>query len=627
MCGIAGMLGRVDPSRLGRAIEALRHRGPDSEGTWIASSGAVGLAHTRLSVIDLPGGNQPLFSEDQSIAVVFNGEIYNYLELRDELLAAGHQLRTRSDTEVLVHLYEERGLELVHALRGMFAFAVWDARRQRLLVARDRLGVKPLYYGTDEHGAFCFASEIPALCKLMPSAGRLDDQALSDYLSWGHVPAPRTIYEGIRALDPAHRLIVDHGGAPMADRYWRLPRPGAGGPSSRQEAEHEIEARFREAVRLRLRSDVPVGVFLSGGIDSGLVAALAAEHHPGRLTTLSVGFEDDAFDERPLARQVAERYETDHHELLIKPELEDVLPRLAAAYGQPYADASAVPSYCLAKVARHHRKVVLNGDGGDEALAGYRRYVATWLSRRLGPLGDARGFWRILDALLPRTTSFRTRSAFVRRLVRGLALPEAQRLMAWGNDAFTETEKQQLVGDRGDWLGLCGPSWSPIATRLADEGAPRDALARHLWIDAQTLLPDDLLVKMDIATMAHGLEARSPLLDHLVFETAAGLPSHLRLNGTTTKPILRRLAGRYLPEAVVGAPKRGFEVPLIRWLQEDLRPLRDDLLLQPTGLLRQRFDPAGIRALVHNQDGLDPGRWSRRVWTLMMLALWDAHGR
>lgn len=626
MCGIAGMLGQPDTSRLAGAIDTLRHRGPDSEGTWTDPPQTIGLAHTRLSIIDLPGGGQPLFNEDSTIAVVFNGEIYNYVELRSELATRGHRLRTESDTEVLVHLYEDRGSDMVHALRGMFAFALWDSQRKRLLLARDRLGVKPLYYAADD-ATFCFASEIPAVRALMPATPRLNDQALSDYLSWGHVPAPQTIYEGIRALPPGHRLIADIGAKPTIERYWQIPRPASAKALSPGEAEHDIETHLRQAVRLRLRSDVPVGVFLSGGIDSGLVAALAAEHHPGRLTTLSVGFEDDVFDERPLARQVADRYDTDHHELIIQPDPSDVLPKLTAAYAQPYADSSAIPSYCLAEVARQHRKVVLNGDGGDESLAGYRRYVATWLAERLRPFSHAPRVWRIVDRLLPRASSFRTRSAFVRRFVRGLALPEAERLMAWGNDSFTEQEKHHLSGANGDWLAACEPSRHPIDSLLTNEDAPDDALARHLWIDAQTLLPDDLLVKMDIATMAHGLEARSPLLDHVVFEAAAGLPSRLRLNGLTTKPILRRIAVRHLPPAVVGSPKRGFEVPLIRWLHEDLRPLRDDLLLQPTGLLRERFDPAAIQALVHNQDGLDPGRWARRVWTLMMLALWDVHGR
>ena len=623
MCGIAGIWGRPDASTLQRAVRQLHHRGPDGHGVWTDPTGRIGLVHTRLAVIDPAGGDQPIFNEDRTVALVFNGEVYNYVELRDELIARGHVFATQTDTEVLVHLYEEREDDLLDALRGMFAFALWDGRRGRLLLARDRLGVKPLYYvATDDR--LTFASEIKGLCALGVDSPTVDDQAVSDYLTFGHVPAPETIYRQVRALPPGCRLVADRPGQTDVRRYWQCPVGGSARIEA-GEAVDRIESVLDEAVRLRLRADVPVGAFLSGGIDSGLVVAMASRHLDRPITTLSVGFEEAAFDERPLARQVAERYGTDHHELVVRPDPAGVLPAIVDAYDQPYADSSAIPSYCLAELAREHLKVVLNGDGGDEALAGYRRYVASRLADRLGPISGPMGRpgWRLADAVLPETRGFRTTYAFARRLIRGLALPEPRRLLAWGNDGFDEDDKRRLAGPRGGWLATCAPSWQPIATLLADLGGGSSALERHLWVDAQTLLPDDLLVKMDIATMAHGLEARSPMLDHVLFETAAQIPGDVKLPGTTTKPILRALADRYLPPEVAAAPKRGFEVPLTRWLEHDLREMRDDLLLNPTGIMADRFDRATLADLVRRPAGLSEARWTRQVWTLMMLALWD----
>ncbi len=623
MCGIAGIFGEPDETLLRRAAERLRHRGPDGDGVWIDPQGRAGLAHARLAVIDLPGGGQPIFNEDRSVAVVFNGEIYNYVELRAELLERGHRFATQTDTEALVHLYEERGEDLVERLRGMFAFALWDASAEKLLLARDRLGVKPLYYAKRD-GRLLFASEIKGLLALDPGTGDIDDQALSDYLTFGHVPAPRTIYRDVRTLQPGCRIVCDRPGQAEERRYWRLPTEPEPCRDVR-EAVARVEPLLEEAVRIRLRADVPVGVFLSGGIDSGLVVALASRHLGRPLTTLSVGFEDAAFDERPLARQVAERYGTDHHELLVRPDPRSVLPRIVEAYDQPYADSSAIPTYCLAEATRSHLKVVLTGDGGDEALAGYRRYVAARMLDRMGVLAGkaAAPGWRLLDAVLPGARGFRTRYAFARRLVRGLALPEAQRVLAWGNDGLDEGEKTALAGGSGDWLRGCRPTWRSIDERLAEVGdGARSALDRQLWVDARTLLPDDLLVKMDIATMAHGLEARSPLLDHVFFESAARLPGAVKLAGTETKPVLRALAERHLPAEVAAAPKRGFEVPLSRWLTHELRGLRDEVLLSPSGLLAERFDRGALTRLVENRRGLDPARWSRRVWTLLMLGLW-----
>ncbi|MBN1344329.1 MAG: asparagine synthase (glutamine-hydrolyzing) [Phycisphaerae bacterium] len=622
MCGIAGICGAPDEDALTRAVRRLAHRGPDGDGVWIDPRREVGLAHTRLAVIDLPGGAQPIFNEDGSVAVVFNGEIYNYVELRADLIARGHTFTTQTDTEVLVHLYEEHGDNLLAQLRGMFALAIWDRNRSRLLLARDRLGVKPLYYA--EIGSrLMFASEIKGLLALGIAPLTIDDQALSDYLTFGHVPAPATIYNEIRTLPPGCRLVADRPAGPRVERYWSLPC-GPCDEISTEQAVERVETVLDEAVRIRLRADVPVGVFLSGGIDSGLITAYAARHAGRSITTLAAGFEDEMFDERPLARLVAERYGTDHHEIVVRPDPERVLPRIVAAYDQPYADSSAIPSYCLSELARRHLKVVLNGDGGDEALAGYRRYVASWAADRLGPLAGiaGRGLWCLADKTLPDPGGFRTSYAFVRRLIRGLALPEPRRILAWGNDGLDESAKRRLTGRQAGWLDRCQPTWQRVADLLANGSTLPTNVDRQMWVDAQTLLPDDLLIKMDIATMAHGLEARSPLLDHVLFETVARFPACVKLNSPTTKPILRALAERYLPAEVAHAPKRGFEVPLVRWLEGELRPLRNDLLLHPTGLIAERFDASALADLVRSQSP-DRARWARQVWTLMMLGQWD----
>jgi len=625
------MYGRPNEASLDRAMHRLAHRGPDGRGYWLDPLRRIGLAHTRLSIIDLPGGGQPIFNEDRSVAVVFNGEIYNFVELREDLTARGHTFATQTDTEVLVHLYEERGEDLVEPLRGMFALALWDDRRGRLLLARDRVGKKPLYYAAVRDGLM-FASEIKGLRALGVGPLTIEDQAMSDYLTFGHVPSPATIYREVRALPPAHILVTDGPPDIRLRRYWQWPSPVEDCPENPTPtdvvaAADRVEQVLADAVRLRLRADVPVGVFLSGGIDSGLIVALAAEASDRPVVTLSAGFETASFDERALARRVARRYGSAHHELVVRPDPHRLLPRIVEAYDQPYADSSAIPSYALAELARQHVKVVLNGDGGDEVFAGYRRYVAARLVDRLGPLrwNAAQSLWRLADLLLPDPQGFRTGYAFVRRLIRGMALPGPERILAWGNDGLDERTKRQIAGSRADWLDACRPTWQPIAERLDCALAPTRTLDRQMWIDAQTLLPDDLLVKMDIATMAHGLEARSPLLDHLLIETVARWPGRAKLPGRMTKPLLRLLAERYLPPDVVTAPKRGFEVPLTRWLQHELRGLRDELLLDPTGLMAERFDRQALAELIRRPRVPDPARWARWVWTLMVLALWDRH--
>lgn len=638
MCGIAGIWGNARTPRLRAMADALRHRGPDDEGLWISPRADFGFAQRRLSIIDLGGGHQPIFNETGRIAVVFNGEIYNYKELRAELLKRGHALRTESDTECIVHLYEDHGADFVSHLRGMFAIALWDDDKQELLLARDRAGKKPLYVAqtADE---FYFGSEIKSVVAGLrtatsPPALTIDDQTLSDYLAWGEIHAPATIYNEIRSLEPAELVVVRDRRIQQRTAYWRLdmlPKLAL----NFDEAVERVDQLVREAVTLRLRSDVPVGTFLSGGIDSGIVTAIAAENYPGRLITVTIGFEDDAFDERPLARLVAQRYNTQHHEVLVRPDVANDLPKIAAAYDQPFAGPSCIPSYYVARAARQFVKVVLNGDGGDEVFAGYRRYVAArlnrWLQATDNPVG--RPLWRALAAVMPTPREYRSGYAFAHRFARGMGLDAEQRYLAWSLDLLSDGEKRELCAAANGHVAS-GQSWlqqtlsadrliAPFVQRFAACG-PVD---RMLGTDFSTILPHELLVKMDIACMAHSLEARSPLLDHVLIEHVARFPEHVKLAGTRTKPLLRTLSRRYLPESIRSAPKRGFEVPLLRWLRGDLRPMCEDILLSRSGLLAERFQRAARERLVRGGDGLDPRRWSRRVWTLLMLGIWDAHVR
>lgn len=647
MCGIAGIFGDVSDERLRAMADSLQHRGPDEDGFWISREHLIGFAHRRLSIIDLVGGRQPIANEDGRVVTVFNGEIYNYRELRDDLIARGHRFSTQTDTEVIVHLYEEHGIGAVEHLRGMFAVAIWDDAERQLVLFRDRVGKKPLYYAQTER-EFVFASEIKGLVAARVGKLELDRQALVDYLTWMAVPAPATIYRQIRAVKPAELLVVRDRRIASRRTYWQLemlPKVDTGFA----EAVEQVNTGLREAVRLRLRADVPVGVFLSGGIDSGIITAMAAEEVSGQLTTITVGFEDDSYDERQPARLVAKRYATDHHEVLVKPDVAEILPRIAAAYDQPFADSSAIPSYYVSQAAREHVNVVLNGDGGDEVFCGYRRYLAARMNAalRFADSSLCRPLWRLAGAVLPTPRQLRTRYAFAHRLVRGLGLAHPERYLAWSVDGFSIPELRQLLKPDVWTTTRIASTNEPLASacaaeqsaamlstvlsgvRLAKEQHHRlracGMIDRMLAIDFATTLPNDLLVKMDIASMAHGLETRSPLLDHVLIDTASRYRESVKLGGRQTKPLLRALAERYLPEPICSAPKRGFEVPLVRWLREDLCDMRNDLLLSHTGLLADLCDRSYLERLVRERTALDPRRWSTRVWMLLMLALWDRH--
>lgn len=621
MCGIAGVAGSlragIEPNVLERMNGMLRHRGPDGDGFfWDAD---VGLAMRRLAIIDVAGGNQPIFNEDGSVCVVLNGEIYNFQDLRLELAAKGHRFATQSDTEVIVHLYEEHGPACVERLWGMFAFAIWDSRQGLLLLARDRLGEKPLVYFQAADGGLVFASELQSLLA-HPSVPRdVDPAAIDDYLTYLYVPAPHTAYRDVKKLPPGHRLVWRAGRATV-ERYWSVTFAHKVALSEADAAARFAEL-FRDAVRRRLISDVPLGAFLSGGMDSSSVVAEMAELSQARVKTFSIGFGDRDFDELAYAREVADRFDTDHHELVVEPRALEILPQLVQHYGEPYGDSSAVPTYYVANMTRRHVTVALNGDGGDELLAGYERH---WAARMAAHYDRVPALVRhgVIRPLIPLVPEPRQRRAFLRRAKRFLAaahLPVAERYLRWVGaydrvekaSLYTEQYRQQLNGN---------DSGQRLRDVLGAESSldPVDAVQRA---DTLMYLPEDLLAKVDIATMANSLEARPPFLDHRLVEFCASLPSAYKLRGRTSKRLLRRLMQDRLPPAVLTRPKMGFGVPVGEWLRGELRPLLEDTVLSHRALTRGYFRADVVRGLVADHVSRRADR-SAHVWALLMLELW-----
>jgi asparagine synthase (glutamine-hydrolysing) len=623
MCGIGGKL-YFDPERsvehevLERMNAALAHRGPDDAGIYC--DGPVGLAHRRLSIIDLsPAGHQPMANEDGTIWIVFNGEIYNFQELRPDLLQRGHRFRSQTDTEVLLHLYEECGVECLHRLRGMFAFAIWDGLRRRLFLARDRLGKKPLCYQQDGE-AFRFASEVKAILQDPAVEPRPDPVGIGQYLTYGYVPGSASAFQGVRRLPPAHFLVWE-GGRTQVTRYWRLRRDRK---ERRSEAEwcEEILERLEEAVRLRLISDVPLGAFLSGGIDSSAVVALMSRASGRAVKTFSIGFDEPEYDELAYARQVAERFGTEHHESVVRPDAMAVLPKLAWHYDEPFADSSAVPTYYVAEMTRRHVTVALNGDAGDENFAGYDRYVASQVAASFDRVPGADLVrWLIRSGLrlwppLGRRTSLLYRG---RRFLDGLSETPELRYARW-LCYFYGQRREDLC--RPEFLAAAGNGDGREALLAAyrESDAP-DFTDATLGVDTTLYLPDDLLVKVDIASMAHSLEARSPFLDHEFMEFAATIPSDLKLRGRTQKYILKRALADLLPADILHRPKMGFGVPIDHWLRHELKDLAYDTLLGSRCLGRGYFRPETLQRLL-DQHVHRKVNWHYLLWALLMLELW-----
>ncbi len=623
MCGIAGIVStrRPDPELARRMCEVLTHRGPDGAGFHDDDRCSLGMR--RLAIIDVAGGGQPVYNEDRTVVAVFNGEIYNFAELRADLTRRGHRFTTAGDTECLVHLYEEEGDELTHRLRGMFAFAVWDSARRRLLLARDRVGKKPLYWRADGE-SLSFGSELKALVQDPGVRREVDPVALHHYLTYQYVPAPWSIYDGVRKLPPAHRLTWQDGRVEVT-RYWRLDcTPRRVGPVEEEAA--RLREHLLDATRVRMVSERPLGAFLSGGVDSSAVVAAMARQTGDRVKTFSIGFAEHGFDERRYARMVAERYGTDHHELVVTPSALDVLPELAWHYDEPFADSSAIPSYYVARMSSAHVTVVLNGDGGDESFGGYHRYLTMARMRRIpAPAALRSRFDRAGTALIGRTTPH-TASRALGRLLTMLGRPVPHgygRLVSY----FGPEQKQALYTAAMRERVAAVDSYRLLEEAFAASRAQADVV-RLMDVDVNTYLPGDLLVKMDIATMANSIEARSPLLDHRLMEWAAGLPAGLRIRRGRQKFLLKAAVADWLPAELIHRPKMGFGVPLAEWLRTDLRELSWDVLTDRTARSRGFFDPAAVtRLLREHAAGQDHGC---RIWALVQFELWhrmfvDAH--
>ena len=620
MCGLVGIFdtrGKSSLSRevLGRMNEAQFHRGPDEGG--LHTEPGVGLGHRRLSIIDLSSGQQPLFNEDHSVVVVFNGEIYNFVDLMPELQALGHTFRTHCDTEVIVHAWEEWGENCVERFRGMFAFALWDRPRQKLFLARDRLGVKPLFYSLQPDGKFIFFSELKAL-RLYPGFDpTLDPCAVEEYFAYGYIPEPRTLYRNTFKLPPGHHLTLSpHAPLPAPHRYWDIPFAPVP-VTSMQDMQAELVERLREAVRIRLVSEVPLGAFLSGGVDSSAVVALMAELSTEPVNTCSIAFQDPRFNEAAYAEQVARQYHTRHQTSEVDPNDFSLVDQLAALYDEPYADSSALPTYRVCELARRSVTVALSGDGGDENPAGYRRYrfhMAEEKMRALLPLGLRRPLFGALGALYPKADwaprMFRAKSTFealARDSVEGYFHSVSLLGDRLRNQLFSPAFSASLQGYRA----------VEVLKTHARNSPTQDPLSLVQYLDIKTYLPGDILTKVHRASMAHALEVREPLLDHPLMEWVSGLPSALKLHQGEGKYLLKKALEPYLPQDILYRQKMGFAVPLASWFRGPLRETVRTSVLGPRLMDCGIFNPTFLAHLVEEHQA---GRrdYSAPLWSLLM---------
>jgi asparagine synthase (glutamine-hydrolysing) len=617
MCGISGTV-PAQPADLASIADAqltsLQHRGPDARGS-VASVGGM-IAQNRLAIIDLVTGDPPITNENRTVAVALNGEIYNFAELRDELLRRGHEFRSHGDTEVIAHLAEELPpVELARRLDGMFAFAVWDEQRGRLVLGRDRVGKKPLFYWS-AGGRLTFGSEIKALFADAAVPRVLDTEAIPAYLTFGYVPTPRTFFKDVRSLPPGHVLTFEPGGAPIVERYWKPPVAGVDGGRHRdlglREAAAEVRSSLENAVSRRLISDVPLGAFLSGGIDSTAVVGIMASQSDQPIQTFTIGFEDtEGFDERPYARLAAARHGTEHHEFVVEPNAVDLVERLVWHHDQPFGDSSAIPTFLLSELTRGHVTVALSGDGGDEAFAGYERFAAGLAARRFATLpSPLRSAARSAVGLLP-PTALQGRGARVQRFVHVAAqgLPDAYR--SWISYVQDPERKALCDGRDSDWaLDDYRTIW-----QSSDGAHPLDRL---LDLNLRTYLLDDLLVKTDRMSMAHGLEVRCPFLDTELLTLAARLPPALKVRGLNLKRVLKTAVDDLLPPEIQGRGKRGFGVPLDRWFREDLKGYVAGTLGAPGARVKEHLVPEAVDRLLAEHD-TGKRNHGHALWTLLTL--------
>lgn len=634
MCGIAGGVWSMGSEGLSRAVlermtDALVHRGPDAQGHWLQPPNAndlkrnaepslgVALGFRRLAIIDLATGNQPMDNEDGSVRIVFNGEIYNYQDLRHRLEGSGHTFRTHTDTETIVHLYEDLGLDCFEHLNGMFAIAIWDSLRNRLVLARDRLGKKPLYY-TVQNGRLLFASELKSLLQVPGIQKQMDPGAVDLYLTYQYVPHPHSIYQGIHKLPPGHFAVFENGQV-RVESLWKVDWSKEIS-IDQATASQKLKELLLDSVRIRLRSDVPLGAFLSGGIDSSLVVAIAQQQLETPIRTFSIGFSESDFDETRYAKMVADHVGTKHERFEVNASGMDIIDRLVDQYDEPFSDSSAVPTWYLCELTRQHVTVALSGDGGDELFGGYERYRALEWSGRIQswlPVQWLNQSWWIKR--LPDSNARRSLLRRVRRFCEALGQPPVERYMNWIQifgeasrlDLYQESFIEQLP-DRNP-VDFLRSAWNKAGNR--------DLLSCASVADLQTYMPCDLMTKVDIASMAHSLEARQPMLDYRLVEWAASLPSHLKLKGTRGKKLLMDTYHDLLPREIWHRPKMGFGVPIAKWFRTSLRDRTMDALLGSDARCHAIFRPEAIRALVEEHMS-GKGNQAYRLWNLLMLELW-----
>lgn len=621
MCGITGFVSAknaaVSRSTLEAMNQAIIHRGPDEDGFYIDNN--VGLAMRRLSIIDVASGQQPIHNADKMKWIVFNGEIYNYQSLRDNLEKRGHHFYTRSDTEVVIHLYDEYGVDCLTHLRGMFALAIWDETEKSLFLARDRVGKKPVLYSHQSNGDLIFGSEFQAVLKHPSISREVDHAAIDNYMSYLCVPAPQTAFKQIRKLEPGHWLRWKAGRI-ETKRYWQ-PDFSKKIEITEEEAIEETTRILRESTRMRLISEVPLGAFLSGGVDSSAVVALMAQESVQPVKTFSIGFEEEDFSELKYAKRVADHVGAEYNEFIVRPNALDVIPTLVEHYGEPYADSSAIPTFYVAKETRKYVTVALNGDGGDESFAGYERYVAMLTAEMYGriPVALRKLLIEAPISLLPTSELKRSRLRDAKRFLRAANLPRMERYFNWVSVFNGDSKTELYTRDFAD--SVSGLSASALLDRWFKAASGTGTLDATLLTDQMTYLPNDLLVKVDIATMANSLEARSPFLDHKLIEFAASLPENIKMRGFETKSLLKKVAARLVPKDVVYRRKMGFGVPIGKWFRGEMKDFVRGILLSEKSLKRGIVKPDVIERYVNEHTSAVRDH-SFQLWTLLMLELW-----
>jgi asparagine synthase (glutamine-hydrolysing) len=624
MCGIAGIYNfkdsqPIDRELLQRMTDVIRHRGPDAEGIYI--KGNIGLGHRRLSIIDLSAaGKQPMFSDDKQLAIVFNGEIYNFLEHRAELLKRGYTFHSRTDTEVILYLYREYGEECLQFLRGMFAFALWDEHKQQLFLARDRLGKKPLYYyGNGQR--LVFGSELKCLLEDPTIPRELNYEALYDYLLYRYIPSPKTIYKNIFKLPPAHYLICSFNGIVEPREYWDISFAHVAAGQAEASVCAELIEFLREAVKMRLISDVPLGAFLSGGIDSSAIVAMMAQAIATPVVTTSIGFEDKQFDETEYARIVSQKYHTDHFERIVNPDALSILDQIVWHFDEPFADSSAVPTYYVSKLSREKVTVALSGDAGDENFAGYSKYPIDVLENRARAFIPAFLRNTVIAAMAKMYPQWDWLPWYLRGKFFLTNVTHSPARAFFRTNTFLTQDDQDALFSADFKQMLAGYDPFTVIERFYNRADTPDPLSKIQYVDMKMYLPDDILVKVDRMSMANSLEVRAPLLDHKFMEFVATIPSRLKLKGFEKKYIFKKALAAYLPEDILYRRKQGFVAPVDRWFRTELKTLVQDTVLSPQSLQRGFFNPDPLMKMwQQHQSGLR--NFGTTFWTLLMLELW-----